>query len=128
MTPCACGATGARPTIGSIWRLKAVPKPAQSEKQFQAAVIQYARLRGWRHIYHTHDSRHSPAGFPDLILLRRMEGGDVEMVVAELKTDKGKATEAQMDWLVHFDRIPCEAIAVGLWRPSDWDHIEDVLK
>ena len=103
-------------------------KPAQTEKQFQSAVIQYARLRGWTHIYHTHDSRHSPAGFPDLILLRKMEGGAVEMVVAELKTDKGKATEAQMDWLVQFDRILCEEITVRLWRPSDWADIESVLK
>ena len=33
------------------------------EKAFQQAVLDYARLMGWM-VYHSHDSRHSAAGFP----------------------------------------------------------------
>ncbi|MEW6583441.1 MAG: VRR-NUC domain-containing protein, partial [Actinomycetota bacterium] len=56
---------------------------ALSEAAFQDQVVDLARLRGWL-VYHTFDSRHSAAGFPDLILAR----GD-RLVAAELKTQRG---------------------------------------
>ena len=37
----------------------------ETEKGFQAAVVELARLRGWL-VYHTYDSRRSAKGFPDL--------------------------------------------------------------
>lgn len=40
-----------------------------SERQLQATVIDLAKAYGWRY-YHTYDSRRSPEGFPDLVLLR----------------------------------------------------------
>ena len=45
-----------------------VVHPRQTEDQWQSAVIEYARLMGWL-VYHTHDSRHSEKGFPDLVLV-----------------------------------------------------------
>ena len=39
------------------------------EKQVQSAILDVARLLGWR-VYHTFDSRKSEAGFPDLVLVR----------------------------------------------------------
>ncbi len=39
------------------------------EKPFQAQVVELARLSGWL-TYHTHDSRRSQSGFPDLVLVR----------------------------------------------------------
>ena len=40
------------------------------EADFQAQVVKLALLLGWK-VYHTHDSRRSREGFPDLILIRR---------------------------------------------------------
>ena len=37
-----------------------------TEKQFQSHIVQYAKMRGWL-VYHTHDSRRSEPGFPDLV-------------------------------------------------------------
>ena len=38
-------------------------KAKESEKGFQSAVIELAKLYGWR-CFHAHDSRHSAKGFP----------------------------------------------------------------
>lgn len=48
------------------------------------SVVDAARLNGWL-VYHTHDSRRSAEGFPDLVMLRLSR-----MVVAELKTPTAK--------------------------------------
>ena len=92
----------------------------ESEKHFQAAVMQLARLTGWC-FYHTHNSRHSAKGFPDLCLVR----GNV-CIMAELKTDTGKVTADQEAWLIALDAVP--GLEVALWRPSDWGEIEKALK
>ena len=42
---------------------------SMTEDRWQALVVLEARARGWR-VYHTHDSRRSAAGFPDLVLVR----------------------------------------------------------
>lgn len=111
-----------------------------------AVVIKYAQLRGWMH-YHTHDSRRSAEGFPDLVLVR----GD-QLIFAELKSEKGKTTPAQDTWLMALENVattshqqagaileewggvgsePCShapVLHVFIWRPSDWTSIEQVLK
>lgn len=89
-----------------------------TEKQFQAQVIQLAKLFGWL-IYHTYDSRRSVAGFPDLILLRRGQ-----MIVAELKVGKNRPTPDQTRWLAEFRRTPAQ---VFLWTPDDLDGITSAL-
>jgi hypothetical protein len=91
--------------------------PAQTERQFQEAIIQYAELQGWL-VYHTFDSRRSAAGFPDLVMVR-----DDDLVFAELKTEKGRVSAAQRRWL---DALIYPAHAC-LWRPSDWPTIERIL-
>ncbi len=90
---------------------------AETEKQFQAAVIQAARLLGWM-AYHTHDSRRSESGFPDLVLVRE------RVVFCELKNEKGRATPAQWKWGDALDDAGAE---FHLWRPSDWTKIEKAL-
>ena len=92
----------------------------QTEAQFQSTVIQYAELKGCL-VYHTHDSRRSQPGFPDLTMVRR-----TRLIFAELKREDGEPTEAQMEWI--FDlRWSVEGVEVFLWRPSDWHEIERVL-
>lgn len=64
--------------------------------------------------YHTFDSRKSTPGFPDSIILPGLRG---PVIVAELKTEKGKVTEDQERWLEAFRQVP--GVEVYVWRPSD---------
>jgi hypothetical protein len=92
---------------------------AKTEKQFQAEVVYVARRFGWRE-YHTHDSRKSRAGWPDLVLCR-----PPVLVFAELKVPPNKATPEQEQWLA--DLRACPGVEVYLWTPSSWPEIERVL-
>jgi VRR-NUC domain-containing protein len=60
-----------------------------SEKGLQAQVGELARLCGFP-VYHTHDSRHSAPGFPDLVLAR-----PPVIRFVELKTDTGRLRPQQ---------------------------------
>ena len=90
------------------------------EDAFQAQIIQLATLHGWTH-YHTHDSRKSVAGFPDLILIR----GAVLLAV-EVKQGTNTTTDEQRVWLQHF-----RDTGAGAWvyRPTpaptaeQWPHV-----
>ena len=91
-----------------------------SERDWQQRILDLARLRRWIG-YHTHDSRRSSPGFPDLVLLR-----DRRCVVAELKSQRGQLTKPQNDWLEAFALVP--SIEVHVWRPSDWPAVMEVLR
>ena len=99
--------------------LRSVPMDA-SEATFQAAVVRYAKFHGWE-VYHTHDSRHSAAGFPDLVGNHPSKG----MFAAELKKTGGQATSAQTRWLVAFKAAGTPSY---LWWPKDLAEIEEVLR
>ena len=47
------------------------------------------------------------------------------LVLAELKTEKGKVSPAQVAWLERLEQ--CAGVEVYLWRPSHRDEIERVL-
>ena len=89
-----------------------------SEKEFQAQVVQLARLLGWR-VYHTHDSRRSPAGFPDLVLVRNC------ILFVELKTDCGTVKLEPTEWI---EAIVAAGGTAAIWRPKDWKQIEAILR
>ena len=95
-------------------------KSTPTEKQFQEAVIDMARLHQWL-VYHTYDSRRSAPGFPDLTLVR-----DGKLIFAELKVGKNNPTERQRRWLSELRR--CLPNNVYLWRPCDWVEIEEALR
>ena len=90
-----------------------------TEKEFQAQVIEMAKAFGWL-VYHTWNSQHSAAGFPDLVMVR---GG--RLIFAELKTEKGKVSDAQVVWIME---IGSSGTEVYIWRPSDIDYIEEKLR
>ncbi len=95
-------------------------KPAVSEKNFMAQVIQLARLRKWK-VHHIHDSRKSSgSGWPDLSMVR-----DGRFIAAEVKTEKGRATAAQLEWL---EALAGCGLETFLWRPSDFEEIERTLR
>ena len=99
--------------------------PNLSEADFQQRIIDLAQFRGW-HVYHARPARtktgwrtpgQGNSGLPDLILAR---SGVV--LLAELKSQKGKPTREQQGWLA----------AAGpsgyLWRPSDWTTVVEILR
>lgn len=102
-----------------------------SERQFQHAIIEFAGLQGWK-TSHFNDSRRqvvrrgvshwigdaSAAGFPDLVLCRE------RLVMAELKTEKGRLTDKQRAWL---QALEMAGVEVYVWRPSQWSEIQDTL-
>ena len=101
-----------------------------SEATFTKQVIQLARVLGWlsAHFRPGMTKRGGwvtavsgdGVGFPDLILLRHNR-----RIMAELKAAKGKVTPEQEAWLESAKRAEFE---VYIWRPSDIDEIERVLR
>lgn len=99
--------------------------PPQTERSFQAQVVELLKLNGWppELIYHTLDSRGSQAGFPDVVACRPRDG---RLLIAELKREGKGPTADQRQWLDglrtvrHFD--------VHLWRPSDFEQIARILR
>lgn len=98
--------------------LRSVPEegPAGYRRQLQDAAVKL----GWR-AYHTHDSRRSPAGFPDLVLVRRDR-----IIFAEVKRETTHPEAEQVAWLAALSQVPCAE--VYLWRPSDWDTALAILR
>lgn len=94
-----------------------------TEKEFQSQVIALARLRGWL-AYHTHDSRRSAKGFPDLVLCRvRNNAGRV--IFAELKVGRNECTPEQRQWIA---ALLSAEVAAFVWRPEMWPDIERILE
>jgi len=90
----------------------------RSESSFQAQVIRTARSLGWRH-YHTHDSRRSEPGFPDLVLVRE------RLVFVELKRSPGDHLSiAQRAWALDLVAAGAE---VHCWDPAWWMRILAIL-
>ena len=84
-----------------------------SEQEFQDQVIAAAQTLGWRH-FHTYDSRRSPSGWPDLVLVNVRQG---RLLFRELKTERGRVSPAQEVWLAHLVAVGQDA---AVWRPRDW--------
>ena len=99
-----------------------------TERELQKAVIQLAETTGWM-VYHVqnvkgHLRAKTSVGFPDLIMIR-----DGQLVVAELKSEKGKLSQEQIHWLTSFNWLD-KNCRVFVWRPEQWlnGDIEEVLK
>lgn len=92
------------------------------EKDLQECVRRTALAFGWL-FFHPFDSRKSTPGFPDCSLTK-----DGRLLFIELKTERGKPTEAQWRWLGELAKVP--GVRVFLFRPSHWydGTIERVLR
>lgn len=91
----------------------------QTEKGFSQAVVDYAHIQGWL-VFRTYDSRHSPAGEPDLRMVR-----PPRVIFAELKVGKNQPTAYQREALGLLGQ--CPGVETYLWRPDQWDMIEEIL-
>ena len=95
---------------------RVLPSPVMTEKSWQAQVLSAARLAGWW-CFFTHDSRHSPAGMCDLVLVH-----PARRIVAfrELKTDRGKLRPEQAQAI---EVLTAAGADVAVWRPRDADAV-----
>jgi hypothetical protein len=114
-------ATGTANT--ATWRtlsIAALQLPGTTtEEELLALVRDLAKTTGWL-CYHTHDSRRSEEGYPDVTLT----DGDA-VLIYELKNNTRKPTEAQERWLqllAHTGKVE-----TGIWRPRDWTQIVERL-
>jgi hypothetical protein len=87
-----------------------------TEKEWQTTVENTLATYGWA-FYHTHDSRRSHGGFPDLVAIRKADG---DILVAELKKQTGVVTPEQRLWLGLFSAAGVDSF---VWRPGDIDEV-----
>ena len=80
-------------------------------RELRPAVVACAQALGWR-VWWTHDSRHSPKGWPDLVLCN----GE-RVLFRELKAGRGKLTNAQADCL---DLLRVSGLDAAVWHERDW--------
>ena len=127
-------------------------KPDMLEKAWQEQVRRVARDYGWTRagsgrgappglgfFFHVFDSRNSPAGWPDIFMVR--PSGDeskfpYRMVIAELKRDGTYPSREQAYVLDLFmaqfpepmtqDDTP--AVEIYLWRPRDRSDVNALLR
>ena len=90
-------------------------RSGMTEAQLLAAVRQLGRRTGWALTYHTHDSRKSEPGWPDLVLCHPRR---CRILFIELKTETGQTTPEQDSWLI---ALAACGLEVATWRPSDLD-------
>ena len=91
-----------------------------TENEFKDIIISVAKRYGWL-IHHDLPAQSSrghwathvqgDTGFPDLVLLSPKG----VLVFAELKTDIGRLSKQQDQWL---DRLDLSACIVQVWRPN----------
>jgi hypothetical protein len=100
-----------------------------TEREFQRAVVELARLCGWR-VFHARPALtrrgrwltpiQGDTGFPDLVLCR-----PPRLILAELKRVGARPTPAQRGWL---DALAsCAGVECYLWTPADWNAIVRTL-
>jgi Holliday junction resolvase len=92
-----------------------------TEAQLQGAVMELARLLGWKS-FHVWISIRSNPGFPDIVACR----GE-RLLAIELKSRIGKVSAAQEEWL---SALAAAGAETYVWRPADWldGTIERVLR
>lgn len=93
-----------------------------TERQLQDRIIAYCQWLRLK-VYHVNRSDKgvvSSKGFPDLVI-----AGPMGTIFVELKSQAGKVTEEQKEWLAVLSRSQDH---VYVWRPEDWDYIEQTLK
>lgn len=108
-----------------------------SERELQDAVIELAKLLGWKAAHfrpaRTGKGWRTPMqgdpGFPDVVLAR--EG---RVLFLELKAERGKLSFSQEQWLealaCECDDRPCPHPGVLVIRPENWTagEVEELLR
>jgi hypothetical protein len=92
-----------------------------TERIFQDQIRTLALMNGWQ-FFHPSPGQVRPGvwrsdgkGFPDICMAHPERG----LLFAELKTDSGKASKAQLEWI----RAIAPHAEMYLWRPADLSQI-----
>lgn len=105
---------------------------ALSEADFQAHVVELAKITGWRvmHVRRSVGRRSGGAawqtttsikGWPDLFLFHPGLGA---AMAVELKSDAGHLTPEQT---VVLAELAASGVDARVWRPRDWPEVESTL-
>jgi len=92
-----------------------------TEADLREQIRTLCKLFGWR-MQFTWSSIHSPAGFPDLVLVNPEQK---RIIFAELKSEVGKMSEQQIEWM---KALVDAGAAYYTWRPADIETIAEILK
>lgn len=98
-----------------------IDRIAVTEADLREQVRTLCQLYGWKMSF-SWTSIHSPRGFPDLVLANPEQK---RVIFAELKSEKGKVTEYQQEWL---DTLKACGQTVYVWRPADIETIAEILR
>jgi hypothetical protein len=91
------------------------------EREFQDLIVEAAVLNGYL-TYHTHDSRRSNPGFPDLVCVKPGR----PILFLEVKTEQGRVSAVQQAWIDTITAASGDAMAMVV-RPRDWLTLLEVL-
>lgn len=100
-----------------------------TEDEFLRQIIELAHVYQWR-VHHerpawTNKGWRTPIqgdrGFPDLVLAR-----SPRVIIAEVKSDKGRLTREEREWLEEMEG--CPGVESFIWRPRMWDDIVGILR
>ena len=100
----------------------------KTESEFQRELLEAAGYLGYMR-FHDHDARRDneragvDRGFPDSLLIHPDTG---RLIVAELKTERGRLSAHQRRWLEAFRTV--RTVEAYVWRPRDWDEALRVLR
>jgi hypothetical protein len=119
------------PTAQRTRKPKAEKMPAELESEFQAKVIETARLLGYRvahfrpaltkHGWRTAVSADG-AGFFDLVMVNPVR---FRVIYAELKSETGKLSPEQKEWA---DAMLKAGQEVYCWKPNQFDEVAKILQ
>lgn len=96
----------------------ALPLEDLTEKEWMAQGVSLAKQMGWKR-YHTYRSDRSEPGWPDDALVRE------RLILVEWKTEKGKLSDAQKDWIRALLNAQVE---VYVCRPRHLEQLAEVLR
>ncbi len=92
-----------------------------SEDVLTARLRTFALQAGYLY-YHTHNSRKSEAGWPDVALIHP---GGGPLYLWELKSAAGVVSPDQRRWLDALAQVT--HVETGVYRPADWTTIQTLL-
>lgn len=102
------------------WGRTVASGPYVTEKALQATIVAVAKLCGFR-VYHTFDSRRSAPGFPDVCCVKGKS-----LIFIEVKTESGKLTGDQAEWLTALRPVP--GVTILVVRPTGLNDCLDFLQ
>lgn len=102
----------------------------EPEAELLKKTMHLAQLSGWRAVHMTPaqsskgrwatHGQGDITGWPDIFAVRGHHA-----IALELKAEKGRLTVPQKAWL---EALSATGIAAHVYRPSDWDLIERILR